>query len=84
MGCGAADDIGPVTNVGGAGLGARPRMRNACVWLMTVAALAALPCVTALVAPAASAAAIAGCSAGGCAADNAWVSTVLVKLLHCC
>ena len=42
-------------------------MRDACVWLMTAAALAALLCVTALVVPAASAAAIAGLSVGDCA-----------------
>ena len=58
---------GPDFGIGAAGTGARPRMRDACVWLMTAAALAALPCVTALVAPAASATAIAGLIVGDCA-----------------
>ncbi len=65
-----AEGKGPDFGIGAAGPGARPRMRAACVWLMTAAASAALPCVTALVAPAASAAAIAGLRVGDCA--KAW------------
>jgi len=65
---------GPEFGTGAAGPGARPRMCAACVWVMTAAAFAALPCVTALVAPAASAAAIAGLRVGDCARAKQFVS----------